>query len=140
MPENMRQLAARILNPAYRRFVLDARNELERSVGMTLVHLMWLELSGQVELGKTITDRQSVEAILHNPEELIERHLRLTASKCQTAELLLKLRMVDGLLRQSSFSAPDNHPALASPEEGISLPRDTQFPSPSPFTQSTGEY
>ncbi|MBN1395019.1 MAG: hypothetical protein JW959_08345 [Pirellulales bacterium] len=105
MPENMQQTVARILVPAYRSFVLDADDELERSVGMTLVHLMWLEMAAQVELGKIVADPNSPEAILNNPEGLIERHLRLTASKCQTAELLMKLKALDKMFSHPSFSS-----------------------------------
>lgn len=129
MPENMRQLVSRIITPAYRQFVLEARDELERSVGMTLVHQMWLEI------GKAVSDNQSVQAILNNPEELIERHLRLTAAKCQTAELLLKLRTIDDMMRHPSFSA-GAAPLLPEPLTGeISPPHGSHSFSPRALSQ-----
>jgi len=37
LPERIREAVPRILAPAYRRFVLDAPGELERSIGLTLM-------------------------------------------------------------------------------------------------------
>jgi hypothetical protein len=112
LPENVRQAALRIITPAYRRFVLDTPGELERSVGVTLVHLMWLEVCGQIQLAIMTADPQSLEAVLSNPEQMIDRHLRLTTVKCQTAELLMKLRIVDAALPRGSASPL---PALPPP-------------------------
>jgi hypothetical protein len=106
LPENTRQAALRLIVPAYRRIVLEARDELERSVGVTLVHLMWLEVCGQIQLGVITADPQSLEAVLSDPEQLIDRHLRLTTIKCQTAELLMKLRIVTALPRDSASPLP----------------------------------
>jgi hypothetical protein len=100
MPETIRRAVPKILAPAYRRFVLDAPGELERSVGLTLVHLMRLEICDQVQMAVLGADPQSLDAILNDPESMIERHLRLASVKCQTAKLLLKLRMADQMLPQ----------------------------------------
>ena len=136
MPEDMRRLVSRILTPAYRRFVLDAPGELERSVGMTLVHLMWLELCGQVQLGTVIADPKSLEAILSSPEEMIDRHLRLTMTKCQTAELLLKLQMVKGMLQHPSFSGGPGFPPIQTQDPATPLPCVAQSPAPSLLAQT----
>ncbi|MBU4270717.1 MAG: hypothetical protein KKA28_02455 [Planctomycetes bacterium] len=129
MPEDMRQMVSRILTPAYRRFVLDAPGELERSVGMTMVHLMWLELCGQVQLGMVVADPKSLEAILGNPEDMIDRHLRLTMTKCQTAELLLKLQMVKGMLQHPSFSGGPCFPPIQT-QDPATPPRHAIQPPP----------
>jgi hypothetical protein len=100
LPESIRQVVPRILAPAYRRFVIDAADELERSVGLTLVHLMWLEVCDQVQLATAIADPTCLDAILKDPETMIDRHLRLATVKCQTAELLLKLRVVSEALQR----------------------------------------
>ena len=99
MPEKIRQAVSRILAPAYRRFVLDAPGELERSIGLTLVHLMWLEVCDQVKMAVVGADPNSLDAVLSSPENMIDRHLRLTTVKCQTAELLMKLRMLGEMLQ-----------------------------------------
>jgi hypothetical protein len=94
LPEEIRQTVPRILTPAYRRFVIDAHGELERSIGLTLVHLMWLEVCDQIHLAIVTADPTSLDAILKDPEDMIDRHLNLVTAKCQTAELLVKLRLV----------------------------------------------
>ena len=56
LPDGVRRAVSRVLAPAYRRFVLDAPGELERSIGLTLVHLMWLEVCDQVRLAEAAAD------------------------------------------------------------------------------------
>ena len=101
LPKSIRQAVPQILAPAYRRFVVKAPGELERSFGLTLVHLMWLELCDQAKFGAA-TDPNSLDAVLGNAEQLTERHLHLVSAKCQTAELLVKLR----LLSETSEAGP----------------------------------
>ena len=118
MPERIREAIPKILAPAYRRFVLKAPGELERSIGVTLVHLTWIELCEQIKLAGVVADPTSIDAILNNPEDLLDRHLRLTTVKCQTAELLMKLQIVQNALRcaarpaNSSDNPLPSHPAL----------------------------
>ena len=57
-------------------------------------------------------DPKSLDAILQNPDDMIDRHLRLATVKCQTTELLVKLRMVNEALQRPRAAAP---PALAAP-------------------------
>ena len=102
LPQQVREAVPRILAPAYRRFVLEAPGEMERSIGLTLVHLTWLEICNQVKLAEA--DPDSLEAILNNPDDLLDRHLRLTTVKCQTAELLLKIQVVQNALERSGSS------------------------------------
>jgi hypothetical protein len=126
LPKSIRQAVPQILTPAYRRFVLEAPGELERSFGLTLVHLMWLELCDQAKL-VAATDPNSLDAVLGNAEQLTERHLHLVSAKCQTAELLVKLRLLGetldtGQLRrgptpQTSLLSDASEPLAASQPE-----------------------
>jgi hypothetical protein len=118
LPEEIRRAVPRILAPAYRRFVLDAPGELERSVGLTLVHLMWLEVCDQVYMAIATADPTSLDAILKNPEEMIDRHLNLVTAKCQTAELLVKLRLVSEALERPAPTTPSS--PLRAPNDGWS--------------------
>ena len=43
VPEEVRQMIPRVIEPAYEQFVLRAADGLERWIGNTLVHLLWLE-------------------------------------------------------------------------------------------------
>jgi hypothetical protein len=105
LPENIRQAVPRILAPAYRRFVLDAPGELERSVGVTLVHLMWLELCDQIQMALATGNPTSLDAVIGDRELMIDRHLRLATVKCQTAELLLKVQVVNNALQRPALPA-----------------------------------
>jgi hypothetical protein len=86
-------------------FILDAPNELERSIGTTLVQLTWLELCGQMQLAPIVAKPGSAEAILGGPEQLIERHLRLVKTKCQTVATLAKLKAINQAIERSSAAA-----------------------------------
>ena len=65
----------RVLAPAYRKFVLDAPGELERSLGLTLVHLIWLEVCDHVRMALAVADSLSLDAKLNDPDAMIARHL-----------------------------------------------------------------
>jgi hypothetical protein len=137
LPEEIRQAAPRILAPAYRRFVLDAPDELERSVGLSLVHLMWLELCGQLQMTEATADPTSLAAVLQNPDDLIDRHLRLVATKCQTTELLAKLRIMREMFDRQpaaldALPAPpvfNPQPPNPNPITTVAIP---EFPIPAP--------
>jgi hypothetical protein len=106
LPKQLRDTVLQILAPAYRRFVLEAPGELDRSIGLTLVHLTWLEICDQIKMADASADPYSIEAILKNPDDLLERHLRLATIKCHTAELLLKVQTVQNALQRSAATLP----------------------------------
>ena len=111
LPQAIRQAVPRVIAPAYRQFVLDAPDELQRSVGLSLVHLLWLEVCGQIHLAEIAADPTSLAAVLHNSEEMIDRHLNLVTTKSQTTELLVKLRVVTEALSRPAAPALPRLPA-----------------------------
>jgi len=119
LPQGLRDAVPRVIIPAYRRFVLEESGELERSVGLTLVHLLWLELCGQVRLADVAGNPESLDAILNDPERMIDRHLHLASVKCQSVELLMNLRIVNHSLQ---------HPP--APQEDELQPQITTEPNP----------
>ena len=121
-------MVPRILTPAYRRFVLDAPGELERSIGLTLVHLMWLEVCDQIHLATATADPSSLDAILKNPEDMIDRHLHLVTAKCQTAELLVKLRLVTEAIQRPPTTAPSLPSPAGRGAGGEGLDIEKEFP------------
>jgi hypothetical protein len=141
LPQNIRDAVPRILAPAYRRFVLEAPSELERSVGLTLVHLAWLELCGQVQLAIAAGDPTSLDAILNNPDDMLDRHLRLATVKCQTAELLMKLRIVQSALNRPAplpELPPPSVPTAPPPFAPVSSLPSLLSPLPSPLSPENG--
>jgi hypothetical protein len=123
----LRDAIPRVIAPAYRQFVLEAANEVERSTGNTLVYLIWLELCGQVQLATTVAESIDLDLVLQDPvlqsdrDDLIERYIRLTTLKGRTTELLMKLRVFN---RAFSNPAPTTIP---------NLPLDAASSVPSPI-------
>jgi hypothetical protein len=117
LSEGVKRAVGEVLEPAYRRLVLEARDELERSAGITLVHLMWLEICDQAAMCDIVGNREEVDAFLKSPEEAVGRHLHLVAAKNSTAELMLKLRMVRETIQreQQLMGPPEAAPALPAP-------------------------
>lgn len=157
LPQEIRQAVSRILVPAYRQLVLDAPDELQRSTGLTLVHLLWLELCNQIHMVDVVADPTSFAATMNNPEKMIDQHLNLVAAKSQTAELLVKLRLVNEALARSavpvntplaSSAVPLNTPlarfgrgaggegcSANNPEITLELPKDDATPGPTPSSE-----
>jgi hypothetical protein len=115
-----------LVAPAYRRFVVEAQDELERSLGLTLVHLLWLEICDQVAIGPAVADRLSAAALVEDPAQGVERHLRLVATKCQISELMFKMRAVEAALRATTpapLPPPLPLPALGVESDGDGVVR-----------------
>ena len=124
IPPDIRQNILRILAPAYQQIVTEAPNEIERSVGATFVHLMWLEMCDQAKMATAVADPNGLDAALQNPNEMIDRHLRLVGVKCKTAAILIKIQS----LRQTADGrSASSDPALLPPPE---------TPLPPPSSQS----
>ena len=91
VPEPVRRAVAEIVEPAYRKLVAEVEDPLERSVGLTLVHLMWLEVLDQHE-----TKHEYLQtAVLELPEDrsgMIDRHLRMLNTKVKVGSFLMRLR------------------------------------------------
>jgi hypothetical protein len=125
LSEMTRQAVTQILAPAYRQLVLEAQGEVERSMGITLVHLMWLEICGQIPLAAAAADPLLAVILTGDAEVMVTRHLHLVAAKCQTAELLSKVRMVGEVLRRGAVAAaappylpaPQPYPVVTVPAQ-----------------------
>lgn len=80
-----------IMQPAYRELVQNAADALDRSGGLTVVHLLWLELLQQCRMAGTVTDLSPNcdEVALHNS---INRLLRLASAKERATAFLFKIR------------------------------------------------
>jgi len=91
--ENLRAMIAEIVEPAYEQLVVRARDALEKTTGLTIVHLVWQEIVDQVDLAH---DYEHVGAVLHivtpNREEILERHLRIVYAKLKAANYLMRVR------------------------------------------------
>jgi hypothetical protein len=91
LPAELQAAASSIIGPAYEQLVLGARDGLEKSTGVTIVHLLWLEVLDQFELGQQL-DEQGRATPSAERGELIAQHLRLVGAKGKASNLLLRLR------------------------------------------------
>lgn len=91
MPAELRAAIAAVINPVYMDVVLSSKDGLEKSTGVTVCHLLWLEVLSQFELGRlvAVTDSESSD---EEREEAIAKHLRLAHAKLKASGLLLRLR------------------------------------------------
>lgn len=92
-PENVRAMIAEIVAPAYEQLVVRARDALEKTTGLTIVHLVWQEILDQIDLAR---DYNAVGSVLNivSParEEMLDRHLRIVYAKFKAANYLMRLR------------------------------------------------
>ncbi len=121
LPDGVKRAVSQVLAPAYRRFVLDVAGEIERSIGLTLVHFMWLEVCAQVNLAEAAANPGSLTAVLGDPNQMMDRYMNLATAKCQTAEFLVKLRLVGDAMKRSTVIALPAPPPADDPD-AILLP------------------
>jgi len=122
MPPHYLDAYTFVLLPTYQELVLEARPGLACSLGVTIVHLLWLELLDQFELqvpapGKsaaagntlagaptpgdptasaltngTATAGTATAESSRDRHRLIDRHLRMVGAKLKAHDLLMRLR------------------------------------------------
>ncbi len=91
VPEPVRQAVAEIIEPAYRQMVAEAEDPIERSIGLTVVHLMWLEVLDQHEA----KHEYLTTASLNLPQDrfaAIDQHLRMLHTKVKVGSFVIQLR------------------------------------------------
>ena len=92
VPEEVRQALAEVVQPVYERMVLQTDDPLERSLGVTIAHLLWLEVLQQFDLKREYVQVSAVLGLSGNRSGLIEQHLRIIYSKVKVGEFLARLR------------------------------------------------
>jgi hypothetical protein len=90
-PAELRAAIVEVIVPAYRQLVEQAREGLEKSAGLTIVWLMWLEMVDHIQLTENFTTPRSVAQVSEEREQLINRHLRLVGSKVKASAFLVRL-------------------------------------------------
>jgi hypothetical protein len=117
-----------LVGPLYEELVLAAPDALERSTGLTLTHLLWLEILEQYELG---CDYSVVSGVLGtaSPDRgpMIDQHLRLLEAKLRASHFLVQARECARRCRRGpraiGFDGPGEAPRQLAhaPAEGIIL-------------------
>ena len=96
LPRPLQVAITEILYPAYEQLVLGAADPLERATAATFVHLLWLELLQQLELGNCLEDLMRPNFGSAALNGVIAQHLRLVGAKQQTGSFLLRLKALQG--------------------------------------------
>jgi hypothetical protein len=89
LPTGLRQAFKEIVNPAYKELVLEAPTALQRTVGLSYMHLIWLALVEQVALGKYLWHKPRPESI-DTYQQISRGHLQLVGAKDKLAKFLLQ--------------------------------------------------
>ena len=94
------QVALReIIGPAYVELVASAEGALERSAGLTIVHLMWIEVLQQLEFGCEVAGtRSGLDYTALTNYEALAAHLRVAGAKTKMSSFLLRLKSVQAKL------------------------------------------
>ena len=97
LPSTLRLAIRDVIEPTYRELVKTARPGLAMSTGLTIVHLLWLEILDQIALDipNQVVDSDFLAALdtsATDRQRLIERHLRTVGAKLKASELLLRLQ------------------------------------------------
>jgi hypothetical protein len=102
-----------VINPAYRELVLGAPEGLEKSTGLSIVYLLWLEVLEQQRLAETWQTADDGGMSPTDRAEQIARHLRLVLAKVKVSSFLLRLR--ESRQRWGGMFAPPRDPHLDDP-------------------------
>lgn len=88
LPEAERAFISAVLEPTYREMVLEADSAIERSQGVTVTHLLWLEAQAQIELGRSRPEVEEPSA----RQAKIHQLLRIADSKSKATAVYLRVQ------------------------------------------------
>lgn len=113
VPAEVRQALAEVVQPVYERIVLRVDDPLEKSLGVTIAHLLWLEVLQQFDLKREYVQYSAVLGLSENRSALIEQHLRIIYSKVKVGYFLARLRELRQTWQERSAGGP-SVPSLPS--------------------------
>ena len=92
VPDEIRQAIIQIVQPVYERFVIASDDPLEKSLGVTVTHLLWLEILQQADLKREYSEITAVLGTQKDHGRDIDQHLRIIESKVKVGYLLTRIR------------------------------------------------
>jgi hypothetical protein len=121
VPTEIQQVVAELIQPIYDQCVTNASDCLEKSLGITITHLLWLEILEQFDIKREYTQIEAVLQITHNRTGMIESHLRLINTKLRIGYFLLRLKEVRQHLAEQAqhLKSPPNNPPPVNPIDMI---------------------
>ena len=118
VPPEVKQAIVDLIEPIYRQTVLGAADPLEKSLGVSLTHLLWLEILDQFDIKKEYVAIELRLEINGNRQDAIAHHLRLLESKIRIGQFLLHWRE---FCERMALRAPPPAPPLPLPQ-ALSFP------------------
>jgi len=134
VPPEIRQAIAQLIQPIYEQFVVNASDGLEKSLGITITHLLWLEILEQLDIKREYVQIEAVLHITHNRPEMIDRHLRLLDSKLRFGYFLLRIKE----LQQRLAAVKTQLPPPLNIDNPIVIPTNLA-PIQSPATETSSQ-
>jgi hypothetical protein len=92
LPPALQRAITEIIGPAYEEVVLAAQSGLERSMGVTYVHLLWLALIEMIDIARDMGPGLALGEGTDKHQKKIARHLRLVGQKDRIAKFLLEVQ------------------------------------------------
>ncbi|MHB1035326.1 MAG: hypothetical protein ACYC35_24830 [Pirellulales bacterium] len=117
LPAGSPQALAEIVQPVYRQHVLQAGDSLNKALGLTLVHMLWLEILEQLERKRQFTEVDARLGLPADNRDAITRDIRV---------LDAKVRLGRFLLRQEEYRNRRTEPARPAPRRDGSVIRPGQ--------------
>jgi hypothetical protein len=105
IPPEVQQAVADLVQPMYEQFVLNAPGGLEKSLGVTITHLLWLEILDQFDIKRDYLQFESVLNVTYNRPETIDRLLRLIDAKLRISYFLVRLKELRSRLPAETLPA-----------------------------------
>jgi hypothetical protein len=102
MPVEVRQAVAEIVQPAYAEMVQNAASGMEKSLGASIVHLLWLEILDQYDIKQDYTNNVLTLGLPSNRKDAITQYIRLIDAKLRVGNFMVRLREL--LLRERKYS------------------------------------
>jgi hypothetical protein len=90
-PPEIQSAIVDIVNPVYKQLVADAADCLEKSTGLTIVYLLWMEIINQHQLGQQYRTDPML-CTLGDYRDTFNQQLQLVDSKAKTSFVLVRLR------------------------------------------------
>ena len=100
LPDGVKAAMEGIIGPGYRELVMGAPNALERLAGMSLVHLVHIEVLDQVDLGRNLAAAEPTDR-----EKRMAGHVRLVGAKLRAASFVHRLRQARGRMGSADGKA-----------------------------------
>ncbi len=120
MPVELRQAVAEIVKPAYDNLVVEASSGMDKSLGASIVYLLWLELLDQYDMKKMFCAAELRLGLDGNRSLAIEHYMKLLNAKLRFGNVLIRLRELRLKESRDRSSSPPR-PAKTNPAEPLPL-------------------